>query len=71
MGNNKGNRRWLVFVTMPCQMGLTIFLFHLAGTWLDSKYEFADELANKICTLLGVALALYQVIKQVNKLNQD
>lgn len=52
-------------------MGVTIYLFHLLGTWLDDNYNLVDGLANKICTLIGVGLALYQVIKQVNQLNKD
>jgi hypothetical protein len=69
--DNKKNNRWLVFVTMPCQMGITIYLFHLLGLWLDEKYSFNEGIANKICTLLGVGLALYQVIRQVNELNRN
>ena len=61
----------MVFISMPFQMGLTIYLFHLLGTWLDTKYSLTEEIANKVCTLFGVALALYQVIKQVNEINKD
>ncbi|MDR0229257.1 MAG: AtpZ/AtpI family protein [Flavobacteriaceae bacterium] len=56
---------------MPCQMGVTIYLFHLLGLWLDEKYSFNEGIANKICTLIGVGLALYQVIRQVNEINKD
>ncbi len=56
---------------MPFQMGITIYLFHIFGTWLDEKYSFPDGVANKICTLLGVGVALYQVIKQVNQINKN
>ncbi|MHC5309781.1 AtpZ/AtpI family protein [Myroides sp. LJL116] len=68
--NNKPNK-WLVLVTMPMQMGVTIYLFSILGLWLDDKYNFEEGLANKVCTLIGVGLALYQVIKQVNKLNRN
>lgn len=63
--------RWLSLINIPIQMGVTIYLFHLLGSWLDEKYNLVEGLANKICTLLGVGLALYQVIKQVNQLNKD
>ncbi|MTH28852.1 F0F1-ATPase subunit [Myroides pelagicus] len=56
---------------MPFQMGITIFLFHLFGEWLDEKYGIVNDIANKICTLLGVGLALYQVIRQVHQINKD
>ncbi|MDM1346348.1 AtpZ/AtpI family protein [Myroides marinus] len=71
MSKNSKPNRWLSLINMPIQMGVTIYLFHLLGTWLDNKYNLVDGLANKICTLLGVGLALYQVIKQVNQLNKD
>ncbi|MCC9042223.1 AtpZ/AtpI family protein [Myroides sp. M-43] len=71
MSKNSRPNRWLSLINIPIQMGVIIYLFHLLGTWLDNKYNLADGLANKICTLLGVGLALYQVIKQVNQLNKD
>ncbi|WP_090404439.1 AtpZ/AtpI family protein [Myroides phaeus] len=71
MSKNLGPNKWLSLITMPFQMGITIYLFHIFGTWLDEKYSFPDGVANKICTLLGVGVALYQVIKQVNKINKN
>ncbi|MEC4052284.1 AtpZ/AtpI family protein [Myroides odoratimimus] len=71
MKKSSGPNRWLSLINIPIQMGVTIYLFHLLGTWLDDKYNLVDGLANKICTLIGVGLALYQVIKQVNQLNKD
>ncbi|MHC5201043.1 AtpZ/AtpI family protein [Myroides sp. LJL119] len=69
--NDKGPNKWLSLITMPVQMGVTIFIFSTLGQWLDNKYNLQEGLANKICTLIGVALALYQVIKQVNRLNRN
>ncbi|WP_267740450.1 AtpZ/AtpI family protein [Myroides injenensis] len=67
---NKGPNKWLALINIPIQMGVIIYLFHLLGEWLDGKYNLSDGLANKICTLIGVGLALYQVIRQVNQLNR-
>lgn len=69
--NNKGPNKWLTLITMPVQMGVTIYLFNLLGLWLDQKYNLQEGLANKTCTLIGVGLALYQVIKQVNQINRN
>ena len=50
------------------QMGITIYLFVLGGKWLDTKYNGDDKLFIIIMTLLGVAISLYVVIKQVNRI---
>ncbi|RSK42132.1 AtpZ/AtpI family protein [Mangrovimonas spongiae] len=50
-------------------MGVTIYLFVLLGKWLDTKFT-QGKLFLIICTLLGVAVSLYVVLKQVNKLNE-
>lgn len=70
MKKNKSPNKWLTLINIPFQMGIIIYLSHRLGVWLDDKYGFQAAIANKICTLLGVGLALYQVIKQVNQLNK-
>ncbi|SFT11108.1 AtpZ/AtpI family protein [Sphingobacterium wenxiniae] len=68
--NNKKNR-WLVFASMPIQMGVTIYLFYWVGSWLDGKYEVEGEWWMKGLTMLGVVVSMYQFIRQVNYLNKD
>jgi F0F1-type ATP synthase assembly protein I len=50
------------------QMGVTIYLFVFLGKWLDAKFNNGDKLFIIIMTLLGVAISLYAVIKQANKI---
>lgn len=50
------------------QMGVTIYLFVILGKWLDTKFNNDDKLFIIIMTLLGVAVSLYAVIKQVNRI---
>lgn len=50
------------------QMGVTIYLFVILGKWLDTKFNNGDKLFLIIMTLLGVAISLYAVIKQVNRI---
>ena len=50
------------------QMGVTIYLFVLLGKWVDTKFNNGDKLYIIILTLLGVAISLYAVIKQVNRI---
>ncbi len=50
------------------QMGVTIYLFVLLGKWLDANYNDGEKLYIIIMTLLGVAISLYAVLKQVNRI---
>lgn len=63
--------KWLVFTTIPFQMAAIIYLFYKIGEWLDKKYLIVNEWGTKIVTLLGIFIAMYQVISQVNKLNKN
>lgn len=51
------------------QMGVTIYLFVLLGKWIDSKISDSGKTFLIICTLFGVAISLYAVLKQIKKLN--
>ncbi|WP_333866932.1 AtpZ/AtpI family protein [Sphingobacterium sp.] len=68
---NKKINKWIVFTSMPIQMGVTIYLFYWVGTWLDNKYAIADEWGMKGFTLLGVIVSLYQFIRQANQINKN
>jgi len=61
----------MVFISMPFQMGITIYAFYWLGTWLDDKYQLTGEWAMKGSTLLGVFVSIYQFIKQVNYINKN
>ncbi|MFY7988281.1 MAG: AtpZ/AtpI family protein [Flavobacterium sp.] len=67
--NKKQANKWLVFINIPFQMGLIIFGFSYLGSWLDEKYPNTNNYFFKGITLFGVFVALYNVIKQVNQLN--
>lgn len=51
-------------------MGIIIFLFAWFGGWLDDKYANTKNTNLIIFTLLGVAIALYNVVRQVNEMNK-
>ena len=51
------------------QMGITIYLFVVFGKWLDSSYNPSGKLFLIVFTLVGVAISLYAVLKQINKLD--
>lgn len=71
MQNNKNKplNKWLQLISIPAQMGIVIFLFAYLGQYLDEKYESENYV--KIFTVVGVFLAMYNVIRQVNQMNKD
>ncbi|MDB4180709.1 AtpZ/AtpI family protein [Flavobacteriaceae bacterium] len=50
------------------QMGLIIYLFVRLGNWLDQNYSSNQNIFLMLCTLIGVALSIYIVLKQLNKI---
>ena len=57
-----------VLIGVAIQMGVTIYLFVLLGKFLDSKFNDGNKLYIIIMTLIGVAISLYSVIKQINRI---
>jgi F0F1-type ATP synthase assembly protein I len=66
----KKPNKWLALINIPIQMGVVIFLFSKLGTWLDEKYPNPNTLFVKICTLTGVALAFYNINRQLKEINK-
>ncbi|TRW22644.1 AtpZ/AtpI family protein [Flavobacterium zepuense] len=74
MNDNKQDKRqrnkWIALINIPLQMGIVIFLFSWFGGWLDEQYPNPKNIYRIIFILLGVAIAMYNVIRQVNQLNK-
>ena len=66
---NKPLNKWIQLISIPAQMGMVIFLFAYLGQYLDKKYQSENYV--KIFTVVGVFLAMYNVIRQVNQLNNN
>ncbi|WP_241789635.1 AtpZ/AtpI family protein [Sphingobacterium rhinopitheci] len=74
MKDNKSNKKinkWIVFTSMPFQMGATIYLFYWLGTWLDDRYDIAGGWLTKAMTMVGVIGSLYQFIRQANRISKN
>jgi hypothetical protein len=69
--NKKPSNKWIALINIPIQMGVIIFLFAYGGNWLDENYPNPRVYYNKILVMVGVALALYNVIRQVNEINKS
>jgi hypothetical protein len=64
------NNKWLSFINIPIQMGVIIFLFAYSGDWLDTKYPNTHNVYVKILVLVGVALAFYNLNRQLKDINK-
>lgn len=69
--NKRQASKWLALINIPIQMGVIIFLFAYLGNWLDENYPNPRVYFNKILVMVGVVLALYNVIRQVNEINKS
>ena len=74
--NNKKNQKpkgqlknAAILTGIGVQMGVTIYLFVLLGKWLDTNYNNSEKLYVIIMTLIGVAISLYVVLKQIKKVS--
>jgi len=52
-------------------MGVIIYLFSLLGNWLDQKYINEHNLFVKTLTLTGVAIAFYNLNRQLKDINSS
>ncbi|MGD1945958.1 MAG: AtpZ/AtpI family protein [Croceivirga sp.] len=53
---------------LAIQMGLTIYMGNLLGSWLERKYNFS--FAEEGITFVAVLMAMYLMIKQAIDLNK-
>ncbi len=65
------NNKWLALINIPIQMGAIIFLFAYFGNWLDEKYPNTHNVYVKILTLVGVAIAFYNINRQLKEINKS
>ncbi len=65
------NNKWLAFINIPIQMGAIIFLCSYLGNELDENYPNSHNVFVKIATLIGVALAFYNLNRQLKDINKS
>jgi F0F1-type ATP synthase assembly protein I len=66
-----GLKRWAVLSAIAIEMGVIIYLFVQLGKWLDATYNEGGKLYIILCTLVGVGISLFLVVKQTNRLNSE
>lgn len=67
----KQRNKWLSLISIPIQMGIIVFLFSQLGQWLDNKFLNEHNLYLKILTMVGVALAFYNINRQLKEINKS
>ena len=67
----KARNKWLALINIPIQMGVLVFLFAYLGRWLDDKYTNPYNIYVKILTLVGVAIAFYNLNRQLKEINKS
>lgn len=63
-------RKWAVFSGIAIQMGVTIGIGAFVGVKLDENFPNKYSTYTIIFSLLGVFIALYSVIKQLQNMNK-
>ena len=61
--------KWLALINIPIQMGIIIYAFSLLGGWLDGKFPNTNNIYIKVLTLVGVAIAFYNLNRQLKDIN--
>lgn len=67
----RNNNKWLALVNIPIQMGAIVFAFSYFGKWLDVNNPDFNHLFVKGFTLLGVAVAFYNINRQLKDINNS
>jgi F0F1-type ATP synthase assembly protein I len=67
----KQRNKWLALINIPIQMGIIVFLFAKLGQWLDYKFINEHNLYVKILTMVGVAIAFYNIARQLKEINKS
>jgi F0F1-type ATP synthase assembly protein I len=69
--NKPKQSTYLKLSSLGFQMAITIGLGAWLGTYLDEKYKTEKPYYTIIAILLAIAIAFYQVIKEVSALNKE
>lgn len=67
---NKNLKNFGILSGIAIEMGAIIFLAAKGGLWLDAHYQNEKKLFTAFCTIIGVAIALYLVLKQLKRIKQ-
>jgi len=52
-------------------MGVIVFVFAYLGKWLDGEYPNSHRIFVKVLTMVGVAIAFYNINRQLKDINNS
>lgn len=61
--------KWLALINIPIQMGVIIYAFSVLGGWLDLNFPNKNNIYIKVITIVGVAIAFYNLNRQLKDIN--
>lgn len=64
-------KNYVRFTGAAFQMAGTITATALLGVWLDKKYNNGGNMYTLICTLTGVVVSMYIIIKEVINISKE
>lgn len=64
-------RQVAVLSGIAIEMGVIIYLAARAGGWLDAYYQTEKRFFTAICTLAGVGISLWVVLRQLKRFNSQ
>ncbi|MGV6845253.1 MAG: AtpZ/AtpI family protein [Lutibacter sp.] len=70
MPKKKQPNRYLQLTGIVFQMGVTIYLGAFLGKKLDAHFNPQKKTFTLIVTLIALLVSFYNVLKQVNRLNE-
>jgi hypothetical protein len=62
-------RQAAILSGIAVEMGVIIYLAAQAGLWLDAHFQTGKKLFTALCTILGVGISLWVVLKQLKRLD--
>jgi len=62
-------RRAVELSGIAVQMGVIIYLAAQAGIWLDAHYQNEKQVLTAVCTIFGVGISLWVVLRQLKRFN--
>lgn len=69
--DSNNSRTFIRFTGIGLQLGLSIYLGHLLGTWLDQKYPNDGGYWEKGVTLFVIFGSMISIIRQVQKISSN
>ena len=61
--------KWLVFSGLAFQIGILMYVMIHLGLWIESKASVNSKLPTLFCSLAGLIVIVYLILKQSKKIN--